>query len=311
MFNLTHDNHLKYYINDEIFGIRKTPFDRYKVSVGQIDFDRYKNGSFFIELKRIANLIIKELGKNFEIYFSGGTDCEIVTRSFLEVGFTPKLVTIRYTDNSNIYEIIEAKTIADKLNLSLEIVDFDIKDFFYSGKSIEMSQKIYSAQLIFTVFYEIVRRRGIPAVMGGNVPLTKKIGNFEPYWYYTYMESEESCNVRFNQQFNIPVIYEFFSYTPEAMLYWLESDGIKNLIYDKNYKMKVESSKNKILIDLLPDFDIKLRSKTNGYEKIFPFGMEANRKIVKYLIPRFTTCLDGITYNEIITQLRGTNEINN
>ena len=310
MINLTHNNHLKYYINEQEFGIRQNPFDRYRVTVGQIDHERYVNSTFYEELKRIAKLICLELGQDFEIYFSGGTDCEILIRCFLAIGVKPKLVTIKYTDNSNEYEVLNAVKIANRLSLSLEIVNFDVKDFYYSGAAINMAQKIYCAMLIFNVFFENVRRRNIPAIMGGNVPLTKKIGNFDPYWYYTYMESEETCNIRFNQEFNIPVIYEFFSYTPEAMLYWLDSTGVKNLVNSKNFKLKVESSKNQILIDELPELRIEHRVKTHGWEKTVPFSHEANRHIVKHLVPRLTNCLDGIKYNDIITQLRGHDETN-
>jgi len=308
MINLTHNNHLKYYINDEVFGVRQNPFDRYRVTVGKIDHDRYTNSTFYDELKRIAKLISLELGKDFEIYFSGGTDCEILIRCFLAIGIKPKLVTLRYTDNSNEYEVANATRIANDLSLPLEIVNFDVQDFYFSGAAIDMAQKIYCAMLIFNGFFENVRKRGTPAIMGGNVPLTKKIGNFDPYWYYTYMESEETCNIRFVQHFNIPVIYEFFSYTPEAMLYWLDSTGIKNLVNNKNLKLKAESSKNQILIDLLPELSIDYRTKTHGWEKTVPFSHEANRHIVRHLIPRLTNCLDGIKYNDAIVQLRGYNE---
>lgn len=311
MINLTYNNHLKYFINDQEFGIRQNPFDRYKVTVGMVDQDRYTQNTFYEELKRIARLIYTELGKDFEIYFSGGTDCEILIMCFLAIGIKPKLVTIRYLDNSNEYEVINAVSIANRLSLPIEIVDFDVKDFYYSGAAIDMAQKIYCAMLIFNVFFENVRRRKIPAIMGGNVPLTKKIGNFEPYWYYTYMESEETCNIRFNQQFDTPVIYEFFSYTPEAMLYWLDSKGIQTLVNSKNLKLKAESSKNQILINELPELSIDYRTKTHGWEKTVPFSHEANRHIVKYLIPRLTNCIDGIKYQDVINQLRGYNEINN
>jgi hypothetical protein len=302
----TFNNHLKYFINNELYGIRKNPFDKYRVEVGKVDEDHYAKSSLYLELTRIADLVSHQLGKDFEVYFSGGTDCEIVIKSFLAIGIKPKLLTIRYSDDSNLYEVIQAQRTAFNLGLKVEIVDFDVREFYLSGAATDMSQKIYCSQLLFDVLFEVVRRRQRPAIMGGNVPLTKKIGKFDPYWYYTYVESEESCSVRFNKYFNIPTVYEFFSYTPEAMLYWLESDGVKKLVNDtNNFKLKAESSKNQILIDELPEFNIELRMKTHGWEKTVAFNHEATRHVSAQLTPRFTDCLDGIKYTEIIKQLKG------
>lgn len=301
----TLNNHLKYFINEELFGIRKNPLDRYTVEVGKIDEDHYKKSSLYLELLRTADLVHNQLGNDFEIYFSGGTDCEIVIKSFLAIGIKPKLLTIRYTDNSNSFEVVQAQRIAIDLGLKLEIIDFDVREFYFSGESAILSQQIYCPQLLFCVLFEVVKRRQTAAVMGGNVPLTKKIGNFDPYWYYTYVEYEESCSIRFSQRFNIPTIYEFFSYTPEAMLFWLESEGIKKLVNDDNFKLKAESSKNKILVDDLPQFNIELRIKTHGWEKTTAFNHEASRHLSSKLIPRLTDCLDGIEYTEVIKKLRG------
>lgn len=303
--NFTLNNHLKYYINNEMYGIRKNAFDKYRVEVGKIDHSYYAKGNLYTEIIKIADLIKSQLGKDFEMYFSGGTDCEIVIKSFLAIGVKPKIVTIRYTDGMNEFEVETAKKIVSELNLKQEIVNFDVRDFYFSGSAINLAQKIYCSQLNINGWYEIIRRRQTPTLMAGNIPLTKKIGNFDPYWYYTHMESEESCNVRFYNVFKIPVIHEFFSYTPEAMLYWLESQEIKDLVTKKNFKAKVESSKNQFLKNLLPEFDLVLRTKTHGWEKTIPFLSESNRHIFKFLTQRLTGCLDGIEYNSIIKQLKG------
>lgn len=299
----THNNHLKFYVNDVLYGTRKTSLDTYRVEVGSVDWDHYRKLDLTTEFTRIADLIYADYGKEVELYFSGGTDCEIVLKSFLSIGIKPRLITIQYSDGSNLFEVHAAIKLASEYGLKIHIVDFDMREFFHSGAAAELATQIYCSQLFFCVIYDVVRQRGQPAVMGGNVPLTRKVGNYKSFWYYTYMETEESSSIRFSRKFNIPVTYEFFSYTPEAMLYYLDSDDIKNLVYGNNYKLKLESSKNAILNKFVPN--LRLRTKTHGWEKILPFAHEAEREIMSNQVNRLTDCLDGIEYTECIAQLKG------
>jgi len=75
--NFTYQNHLTYSINSEKFGYRKSPIDKYLVSVGSIDKDHYRTSSYQNELTRTADLVYQDYGKDFALFLSGGTDSEI------------------------------------------------------------------------------------------------------------------------------------------------------------------------------------------------------------------------------------------
>ena len=299
----TYNNHLKFYVNDILYGTRTNNLETYKVKVGSVDWDHYRTSDLNSEFTRIADLIYSDYGKHIDLYFSGGTDCEIVLKSFLSIGVKPKLITMKYENDYNLFEVNNAIKLAHEYGLKVEVVDLNIREFFYSGAASDLASQVYCSQLFICLIHDVVRRRGQPAIMGGNVPLTRKVNNDKSFWYYTYVETEESSSVRFSKKFNIPITYEFFSYTPEAMLYYLDSPGIKNLVYGNNHKLKLESSKNAILNEFVPD--LRLRTKTHGWEKIIPFAHDAEREIMKQQPWRLTDCIDGIEYVECIAQLKG------
>jgi hypothetical protein len=104
-------------------------------------------------------------------------------------------------------------------------------------------------------------------------------------------------------KYDIPLVNEWFSYTPELMLYYLEHSGISELVSTKyNYKLTSFSSKNVILKNLLPE--IKVRKKTHGFEKLLGFNLEAYRKLTNQQVCRLESSLDGIEFNETIRILK-------
>jgi hypothetical protein len=111
--------------------------------------------------------------------------------------------------------------------------------------------------------------------------------------------------MRFSLKYNIPLVNEYFSYTPELMLYYLEHDDIQQLVTNKyNYKLTSVSSKNSILKKLVPE--IRTRTKTHGFEKLLGFNFQAYRQLTGEQIMRLESSLDGIEYNQICNILRGT-----
>jgi hypothetical protein len=115
--------------------------------------------------------------------------------------------------------------------------------------------------------------------------------------------------MRFSRKYGIPLVNEWFSYTPEVMLYYLENKDIQSLISEKyNYKLSSVSSKNKILKDLVPE--IRERIKTHGFEKLMGFNFESYRQMSNEQIQRLEPSVDGIEISEVMNQLRGNNESN-
>jgi hypothetical protein len=302
--NFTHQNHLKYSIGGREYGYRETEIDKFEVRLGAVDQDQYRTSSFTNELHRTAQLIQEDLGKDLILFLSGGTDSEIVLRNFIHNGFKPRCAMIAFKGGYNAGEVYEARAIANELKVKLDIIDFDIKDFFFSGEATEFGEQIQSTQITYIMVYHQILKLGAPAVMGGEAGLTRHVSKDRSFWYYAFRENEDASAMRFSLKYNIPLVNEYFSYTPELLLYYLESEGVKNLITEKyNYKLTAASSKNKILASLYPEF--RKKPKRHGFESLIAFNGVAYEEIGLNQIPRLEYSLDGVPYEQAIKQLKG------
>jgi hypothetical protein len=112
--------------------------------------------------------------------------------------------------------------------------------------------------------------------------------------------------MRFSIKYGIPLVNEWFSYTPEMMAYYLEYPRINSLVTERfNYKISSVSSKNEILREFMPDITEKI--KTHGYEKLMGFNGETYENLYRSHVKRLESSLDGIFIDDLKTQL-GLNE---
>lgn len=306
MTNYTFGNHLSYSIGGREFGYRENSSEKFLVKVGNIDYDYYLKGDFCSELRRTADCVYKEFGKDLVLYLSGGTDSEIVARNFIDIGIRPKCVIIKFKDNYNAPDVNEGIQIARELDLDLEIMDFDVKNFFYSGEASEFGKKIQCTQITYLLVYYHILKVGAPAVMGGEALFTRGVGPKGTNWYYTFRENEDASAMRFSAKYNIPLVNEWFSYTPELLMYYLEDEEIRALFSEKyNYKLSSVSTKNAVLRRLYPG--IRPKKKTHGFERLLGFNYEAYKGISLDQIKRFESSLDGIPLDLTIKMLSGEN----
>ena len=301
MTDFTHNNHLKYTIGQG--QNRTSSIEKYSVELGSIDPDRYTVSSYTDELHRTAELVRKDLGNDLVLFLSGGTDSEIVLRSFVHTGFKPHCVVLRFENDYNIGEVTEALAIARELGVKLDIVDFSVHDFYYSGEAKEFGNQIQCTQLTYNMVYKSILTLGAPAVMGGEALLTKQVSTTDSYWYYTFRENEDASAMRFTNKFRVPLVNEWFSYTPELLLYYLEHPSIKELTTSTNFKLTSASSKNSILKQLYPNF--RTKKKIHGFESLLAFNLTAYKDLGHDQVKRLEFSLDGIEYTRAIAQLKG------
>lgn len=298
----THNNHLKYWISDRLFGERACPFEKYLVSVGSADPDLVKNVSFYDEQLRIAKLVRASLGDELAVMFSGGTDSEIVVKSFLSIGFKPRIVFVRFVGGYNDSDYTIAQKIAFDCCLHLETVDFDVIDFYRSGAAAQLAAEVQCKQIAYLSIYENIRRLGVPAVMGGEIMFRRHVTPAGSRWFYCFRENEDGSAVRFSNKFNLPVVNEWFSYTPETIAIYLNDPGIQWLINTPdNYKLASVSSKNRILQRLFPG--LLPKRKTHGYEKLLGFNGETYRTLSLTHPKRLASGIEGIFVEDLMEQL--------
>lgn len=302
--NFTHNNHLKYWVGDRLYGSRESIYEKFKVSVGQIDFEYYKKSSWLKEQYRTAKLIRQDYGKDFVVFFSGGTDSEIVLRAFKHAKIKPRVVFIKFKNDYNLSDYKLAVTIAKDIGFNLEVIEFDVIDFYKSGAASEFASSVQCRQIAYLTIYFNILKLQMPAVMGGEMLLRRHVDDFGSSWYYCFRENEDASAMRFSTEYNIPLVNEWFSYTPEMMGYYLNYPDIQSLINNRfNYKLSSVSSKNLILKKLMPELIDK--EKTHGYEKLMGFNGETYGDLQKSHIKRLESSLDGIFIDDLELQLYG------
>ena len=304
MTNFTLNNHLTYSIGGRDYAYRETPIEKFKVTLGSVDPERYKVSNYTEELHRTASIVKQEFGNNLVLFLSGGTDSEIVLRNFLAIGHRPHCVTLKFKNDYNIDDVKEAEEISRELGVKLDIIDFDVEDFFYSGQAKEFGNQVACTQVTYNMVYYNVLKLGAPAVMGGEALLTRQVNKNDSFWYYTFRENEDASAMRFTNKFSIPLVNEWFSYTPELLLYYLEDPDIQKLVTNKfHYKLSSVSSKNAILAKLYPS--IRYKKKTHGFESLLAFNYESYKAIGADQIKRLESSIDGIPIELALQQLRG------
>lgn len=302
--NFTNNNHLQYSIGGREFGYREDVTEKYKVKVGTIDYDHYLKSNWLDEQYRTADLIYKDFGKDFVVMFSGGTDSEIVLRAFKKIGITPRAAFIRFSNDYNLQDYIIADEIAKSLDVKLEVFDFDIVNFHRNGKSAIYAKELQCSQLAYLSVYYHIAKLAVPAVMGGEMLLKRSVSKNGSRWFYCFRENEDASAMRFSNKYHIPLVNEWFSYTPEMMLYYLENSTIRSLITERyNGKLASVSTKNKVLKSLMPELVKKI--KTTGFEKLLGFNGESYAQLSTLMPKRLEPSLDGIYIDELYKQLLG------
>ena len=306
--NFTHKNHLKYWIGDRLYSTREYVDEPYRVEVGAIDPEYYLTSNWVNEQYRTAQLVHQEFGNDFVVMFSGGTDSEIVIRAFVHNGVTPRCVFIKFKNNYNYNDLVNAMAICHELGIDLEVIEFDVKDFYNSGQASEFAADIQCRQMAYLTVYHHIKKLGLPAVMGGEMLMRRQIyKNKECDWYYTFRENEDASAMRFSLKHNLPLVNEWFSYTPEMIAYHLQHPAVQCLFSEKyNYKLGSVSTKNKILYEYMPELTKK--KKTHGYENLIGFNTETYDALQTTHLRRLEGSVDGILIKDMNKMLHGENQ---
>jgi len=304
--NYTQNNHIYYTIGNRKFGYRNSSIERYNVHVGKIDPDIYRTSSFRQELNKTADSVYREYGKDLVVFFSGGTDSEIVLRNFIDIGIKPKVAIISFKDKSNFEDVTYALNVTKELGIKPDVITHDMQEFYYSGNAEEFAQEIHCTQLAYLNVYYTAKQIAAPTVMGGELLLRKHFTTpSEYYWYYVLRENEDCSAMRFSEKYKIPIVNEWFSYTPELMMYYLEHPMIQKLTQEQNHKLASVSTKNQVLKELYPE--VKYRKKTHGFEHLIAFNYTAYTNLRNKMIPRFTGDIDGIKLTDMIEWIKNGN----
>jgi hypothetical protein len=267
----THKNHLVYTINGLPFEFRNSPFEKYNVSVGRVDLSYYQHNTWLSEQYRIGSLVTNNLGKDFVLLYSG-VNSECILRILLSLNIKPILLFIRFMGDYNINEYYHAVRTATNLGITLTVFDYDIIGNYKSGELTEFADSFQCGNIVTAVNCHITNKLQRPTVIGHKTIFRKIIDLQKTTWTYDFPEMLNASTMRYSIKYKIPVISEWFAYTPESIAYFLDKIDLNSDIY--KYKVSTNSIQNQIFCDMFPE--LTMTTHKSGYENLYGFATEFN-----------------------------------
>jgi len=272
MITNTEHNHLKYWYNNDRHQLwRTSDSETTSMSVGGCTRPAM---SLKAELIRTARSLIHNY-PDLTMFISGGLDSEMALQSFLSAGIVPKLATVRFPDGKNMHDIGPTMQLLDRMGLAYTIIDIDPQKFVDSGQAFEIAEKFQAYTLYQQMLIKIATDFAAPMITIDEVEIEKiPIVNWSTatstrIWSFVKKEDQDGVWRRFNDKTGIPALNNFYTYSPESMLAFLELPTVDDLINDRiPGKLGWTSSKMQIYSHL--GYEFRKRQKWHGVENYLP-----------------------------------------
>ena len=266
MIFTSEDNWYKWSYDNEMFGrqtnnaIFKTHFN---VPVSKKNVSNFKQ-----ELLNAADSTMSYSSMRPTILFSGGADSEIMLRAFLDIGANPKVVIVRYENDYNIYDVSYAITICSILNVSYDLIDFNLEKFYeHDAERIsQLAQIDRPRALPYCALLESID--GFPIMANGDLTPIRISADYteSSIWINRCWEHDIGWS-KFLREINKPGIAEWFKWTPGLVLSYMNTIWFKNLVSDQYYG-KTGSNSTKLIGYREAYPDLISRTKQTGFEKV-------------------------------------------
>lgn len=290
--NLTHNQHLRWSIDDDAFGIRTDQEQRFRFSIG-IDHVTAVS-SWYEEFRRAMRLLVEEHGRNLAVFYSGGFDSEILLRTLISVGAHPEAHTIVFSGGENLEETAHTEIVCESLRVPHIQWVHDTESYIRGRKYERTAYDFQVSQLAYITVLDHVRYvTDRPALMGGEIYVQRHqspgLAAITPEeWYYIYREDEDGCSYRYTRKTGHTLINEVFSYTPELMLAWMNIPAVHG-VTDGSIpgKLSLLSSKKRIFSEAYPD-SLSAERKLHGYENLMWTNQVVRSELKRNLLPMGT-----------------------
>ena len=281
----TENSYIKYYYNNDPSKIwRESSDDTSHMSVGGCTREPM---SFRDECAYTARALTNSY-KDLTIFMSGGLDSEIALHSFMAAGLTPKLATVRFPNGANAHDINPMLGMVREMGLSCHIIDFDPAEFVRSDECYEVAKRYQAYSLYQQILLRVAEDYSAPMITVDEVELEKvpKIdwdtGKYSLPWVFLKKEDQDGVWRRFNDKTGIPALNNFYTYTPESMLSFLQLPTVDDLINDRIFgKLGWTSSKMKIYAHT--GFKFRPRPKYTGVENYMHLWNQVGYNVKKHL----------------------------
>jgi len=216
----------------------------------------------------INNAIIMRDSYNepFDVCLSGGTDSEVVVRTFKDLGITHNTFIFRLEDDHNIRDVNMSIDLCNELNIAYKIIDFPLKKF-YDNEAVGLLNKTFipmAGELPRLKFLDYLDN--IPVFGTGDAYWKREFGSDyskKSTWHFQLREYGLAVAI-YSRLVNRTVI-DWHQYTPEVIMSYKEHPLIDALLNDRlPGKTSTISSRAPLHQEIWPS--MRFKPKLAGYE---------------------------------------------
>lgn len=286
------NNHLNYWYNDNPKNLyRENWYDLISFQIGGIS----RNPKSFREECCIAAKEIYDIYPDIHIGLTGGLDSNVCLESFLTAGIKPGIFIIKFTNDLNNIDSDYAMTRCKELNINPVVVEIDPFQFV-EDHVIDIAKEFQIYSMYQALHIHACRNFTFPFITVDEIELRRDC-HPKSKWSFVKKEDQDMCWRRFASTTGVKAINNFYTWSPELMLSFVNIP-IANELCTGKIPGKISWNSTKNLIYAQGGFPKFIRfKKTWGVEKISGLFTHATGKITKELMWDSRDCY--IEYNEL------------
>jgi hypothetical protein len=179
------------------------------------------------------------------------------------------------------------------LGIKYTVIDFDPADFVNSGECYDIGLKYQAYTFYQQMLLKVAEQYSAPMITIDEVELERptsidyETGDTSSGWIFLKKEDQDGVWRRFNEKTGIPALNNFYTYSPETILSFLDIPVVDDLVNNRIYgKLGWTSSKMKIYSTL--GYEFRKRPKWHGVENYIHLWDEV----------RYNVSAKGLAFNE-------------
>lgn len=289
------NNHINYwYNNDPNCLIRSSEYDILNFSVGHVT----RSFSTFKEECIVAAEEIYKTYPDIHIGLTGGLDSNICLESFMLAGITPGVFIIKFPNNLNNFDAVYAEEKCKRLGIDPVIINFDPLHFI-GTRLMEVVEKYQIYSLYQAIHIDACKFLKVPHLSVDEIELRRDVAP-DIEWCFVKKEDQDMCWRRYATIDNVPALNNFYTWSPELMLSFLNLSTVKRLANNEIVgKLAWNSSKYSVYTE--GGFTVPNRPKTWGVEKFYNEWENSQADIDQQVIGAPRSCYVG--YTELVSAL--------
>jgi hypothetical protein len=210
------------------------------------------------------------------VFFSGGSESDLVLRAYKDIGSNPIAYIIRYENDLNIHDVSYAITICLMLNVEYKLIDFQLFKFYKNDAELisEIAQIDRPRALPHLKFLDFVEDTEFAVYGIGDPRWARSHDDYTKSASWILIDQEHDTGWdKYLVHKGIPAIAQWFKWTPGLVLSYTRLNWFQNLLSDQYYgKLGVTSTK---LIGYREAYSNLLdRKKLTGFERIDDLASE-------------------------------------